>query len=490
MRRLTIAVLVLSAFVLAFGCQPKVQAPPPECKINDDCGPNKECSAGKCVKMKTTPQQRAEGFIRYAERLLKEDKIDYLKVIENYQSALKEVANIPGVEYNIALCHLWAGDTAKAEAEFNRLFQAAPGDRNLVLAIGYLMDMAGRTNDELKLYQDFLKNNPEDLEIRANLATLYRLNKKYDDALAEVRRILIKDPAHPGAFNNLSLIYLAQEKVLLARMVAVNGVQAQENVKKKPDASLYNNLGLIWQKLGEMDKAIAHYQKAYETDPKLLSANLNLAHVALRYNDFENAKLHYQAVLSVRPNHREARHGMAQALAGLNQNNEALVLYQELLRETPDDPALHYNIGVLYFDRLKLQEEAHAAFRKFLTYSYPDSKKVEQAKLYLAMEVEKPQAPEPEPQPQPEAAPAPQETPAAEAAPAAEPAAAEPAKEEPKPVETPVPAAEPAPEPAKEEAKPAEAAPAPAPAPEPVKEEAKPAEPAKEEKPADGSDYR
>ena len=418
MRRFLMLVLIFliaAALNLVVGCKPKPEEPLPECQVDADCGLNKYCSGGKCFQMKTTPKQRAEAHIKKANELRTASKVDYQAVIAEYQAALNEVPGTP-VEFNIGLCYMKMGEYERAEPVFKKARAQDPDAPNPVLALGRLNILKGRPDDALIAYEAYLRNHPGNLEVRTNVATLYRLQKKYDKAMAEIRKILVKDPAHPGAFNNLGLLYLAQGRILLAQMVTANGIQAQENVKKKPDACLYNNMGLIYLKMGYRDLAVANFRKAQKVDSRLFATNLNLGHMALKFNDFQTAKIHYELVLSENPNHREARLGLAQCMTGLRQPDEALAIYQQLIMEKPKDPVATFNVGVLYFDHLRKQKEAHAAFRKFLTFNYPDKKKKEQAEMYLIMEVEKP----PEPQPPPEAAPAPEdEGVSAEAQPAA-----------------------------------------------------------------------
>ncbi len=398
MRRLGYTLTLIALFSLASfvsGCL-KEEVPPPECVVDADCDVNQYCSGGKCLRAATTPKERAEGYIRKAEELLTAAKVDYKQVIDMYRNAKKEVPVVEWVDFNIALCQMKMGDTNQALPVFLSYRKKYPDDVRPVFAIGQLYALKDDKGKAMELYQEFLKDHPENLEIRNNIATIYRERKEYDKAMEQIRKIFVRDPAHPGAFNNLGLLYMAQDQLLLARMVTFNGIQAQENVKKKPDAGLYNNFGLIYLKMGQQDLAVANFRKAYKLDKTQVSANLNLGHIALAANDFASAKTHYDSVLSEDKDNFEARAGLAQCLASMKKPKEALALYQGLLKEKPGDPALLYNLGVLYFDHLKMQKEAHDTFREFLAKNYPDKKKNDMANMYLQMEVMV-QQPEPEP---------------------------------------------------------------------------------------------
>ncbi|RJO68932.1 MAG: hypothetical protein C4523_06575, partial [Myxococcales bacterium] len=510
---IVVIVGALLALGLFAGCKSEPPPPPPECQTDYDCGVNQACEAGKCIKVATTPKMRAEAYIKRAEMLLAESRVNYPAVIEAYQAALREVPGVLEIEFNVGLCYMKMGDYERAESVFLRAKAEKPDDPNPVLALSRLYKMRGQNDKAMQTLNDYLASYPTNLEVRTNLATLYREAANFSATMEQIRAIFVRDPAHPGAFNNLGLLYLAQGKLLLARMVTINGIQAQENVKKVPDGGLFNNLGLIYLKLGDKDRAVANFRKANQVDPTLVSANLNLGHISLDFADFATAKKHYELVLSQEPENLEARQGLAQTLAGLGQHGEALALYQQLLRERSNDPVATFNLAVFYFDYLKNQSEAHNLFRRFLSMQYPDVRKNELANQYLQMEVTPDEA-------KPEAAQGPEmsaedaakmmeaaeseaaATGATEAAPAeaapAEPAAT-PAPEQPAPApepppapapEQPAPTPEPAPAPAPEQPAPApeaaapEAAPTP-PAPEPpAAEEAAPAAPPAPETPA------
>jgi len=392
---LLILVLALSLGAVT-SCGPKTEGPPPECKVDFDCGPNKTCSGGKCLVKRQSPKQKAEGYIKHANLLLKEAKVDYPAVIAAYKSAMAAVPTIEGLDFNIAICYMKMGQFAKAEPVFKEALAKNPDDLNYLMALGRLYVLQNKQGAALKMYLDYQKKHPKNLEIATNIATIYRLKKDYDKAMVQIRKIFVQDPAHPGAFNNLGLVYLAKGEFLLARMVTANGINAQENVKKKPDATLYNNMGLIYLKMGDIDRAVANFRIAKKYNPNQVASNLNLGHISLKYADYGTAKVHYDAVLSEDPNNKAAMLGLAQCLGPLNKGQEALALYTKLEKMDPKDPIMLFNLGVLYFDYLKKQDEAHRTFRRFLKTKYKDAKKVEAAEMYLEQEIyiEEPEQPE------------------------------------------------------------------------------------------------
>ena len=77
----------------------------------------------------------------------------------------------------------------------------------------------------------------------------------------------------------------------------------------------YNNLGLALSQKGQMDKAIAQYQKCLEINPR----------------------------------DAEARYNLGWAFSQTGQVDEAISQYQKALKINPNDADTHYNLGLAFF---------------------------------------------------------------------------------------------------------------------------------------------
>ncbi len=54
------------------------------------------------------------------------------------------------------------------------------------------------------------------------------------------------------------------------------------------------------------------------------------------------------------------------------QNKEAAKAFLSAIEINPDDPAIHYNLGILYDDDLKMPEKALKHYKRFLELSPED----------------------------------------------------------------------------------------------------------------------
>lgn len=63
----------------------------------------------------------------------------------------------------------------------------------------------------------------------------------------------------------------------------------------------FNNLGSVFQKLGDLDSAKIAFSAAVDIDPKYMDARINLAGLYEKYFQYENSKLEYEKILQDYP---------------------------------------------------------------------------------------------------------------------------------------------------------------------------------------------
>ena len=77
----------------------------------------------------------------------------------------------------------------------------------------------------------------------------------------------------------------------------------QKAIKEDPNyIEAYDNLGLVYRKLGEYDKAIEYYNESIKRYPKGQMAHQNLAVVYLIQRDYKSAQKEYKLITEIEPN--------------------------------------------------------------------------------------------------------------------------------------------------------------------------------------------
>jgi len=106
-----------------------------------------------------------------------------------------------------------------------------------------------------------------------------------------------------------------------------------------------NSLGYMLLKRGEVDGAIADFQKALELKPDFADAHKNLGDALFRKNRVDEAILQYQQALRLMPGNADACNNLGNAFSKLGRMDEAILQYQKALRLMPDNVDVHNNLG-------------------------------------------------------------------------------------------------------------------------------------------------
>ena len=127
----------------------------------------------------------------------------------------------------------------------------------------------------------------------------------------------------------------------------------------------HNNLGNALLQKGNVEEAIAHFQKALEINPNYTIAHNNLGNALIRKGSVDEAIAHYQRALQITPDSAEAHNNLGGALLQKGNVDEAIAHYQKALQINPDYAGAHNNLGNALLQRGSV-DEAIAHYQRAL----------------------------------------------------------------------------------------------------------------------------
>jgi tetratricopeptide (TPR) repeat protein len=233
------------------------------------------------------------------------------------------VERLPGSAYAramLALCHLQTGQAPKAIPHLEAALRISPelGDHYNAL-LGDARLLMGDLDAALAAYEEAARMNPENHIAQVGLM----LRTLRGGSLAEAE-------AHAARAREITL---------------------------DRDGSTHVNIGRNWERLGELDRALASFERALTLESDSPLAHLNLAILLTRYGRLGEAELHLESAGPLRrdPSARN-RLGVAYAFAGYEERAEAIL--RELLSEYPDYASPRRNLATLLRRQGKVEEAA------------------------------------------------------------------------------------------------------------------------------------
>jgi tetratricopeptide (TPR) repeat protein len=133
-------------------------------------------------------------------------------------------------------------------------------------------------------------------------------------------------------------------------------------IAKDPNSWMaYNNLGIVQVEKGDLDDAIAKYQRALELHPDYPEALYNLGSALLQRDKPDDAIQLCEQALRLQPNDPDAHVILGNAFMAQRDVDRAIHHYRQALAIRPDDSNAHYNLGVA----LEQKGEREQAAREF-----------------------------------------------------------------------------------------------------------------------------
>ncbi len=125
------------------------------------------------------------------------------------------------------------------------------------------------------------------------------------------------------------------------------------------------NLGLIFQKFGEFNKAKESYQKAIEIKPNYIDAYNNLGLTFKKLDDLKNAKDCYEKAIKINPNYINAIFNLGIIFRELGDFKSAINCYKKVIEIKPNFEKVYNNLGNV-FKKIGLDAQAISYFQKAL----------------------------------------------------------------------------------------------------------------------------
>lgn len=201
-------------------------------------------------------------------------------------------------------------------------------------------------------------NNPSQEQIN-NLLGYYQKGR-FDYAEKLATSITNEFPNHPFGWKVLGALFGQSGR----NLEALNAIQRV--VKLSPrDFQAFYNLGISFQSVNKLDKALICFDKAIELKPDYVEAYFNKGNTLKDLNKFNEAEICYKKAIKLKSNYPEAHNNLGVMFNKLGKFYEAEISFKKAIELKPDFLEVYNNLGILlkYLNRF---DEAEVIFKKVL----------------------------------------------------------------------------------------------------------------------------
>ena len=192
----------------------------------------------------------------------------------------------------------------------------------------------------ISICEDTVTKRPDNARAMALLADYCRRAGRLQDARGWLERSLQLEPRVRPVLNNLGDVW--QELGEPAKAVTY----FEQALALKPgDTATLNNLGNALILSGRMPEGLAQLEAALRLAPTAVGTRANLANALAQAGRLPEAAAQFELLLKAAPGDAEAHAGYSNVLVALGRRDEAITQLEAAVRSRPGDADLHNRLG-------------------------------------------------------------------------------------------------------------------------------------------------
>jgi tetratricopeptide (TPR) repeat protein len=198
--------------------------------------------------------------------------------------------------------------------------------------------------DAAQQYASAVALNPDDWVLREKFGEVLRDLRRHDEVIQQWRQVVRLLPHHASAYNNLGNLFNAIGDIAEAKQ------NFSEALRRNPDmVEAMNGMGLALANEGMVEQAIGYYSKALRAKSDFVAAHVNLGVALAAQGQTAQAMEQFNAALRLKPDDGSAHGNLAKLLAAQGRQPEALKHFAEAAHLMSNNAAARFNFGNALF---------------------------------------------------------------------------------------------------------------------------------------------
>jgi tetratricopeptide (TPR) repeat protein len=277
---------------------------------------------------------------------------DWEKMNQSFDKALAIDPNkkILGQEKTVkqfvtmARAQFWAEMYNKGVVEFNE-YRAAPMDEKdaaMKKAINTFEVSARIKPDEAQSYtmlstcnhlagntdksEDYILKavalSPDDANVNLTAGQIFMQKQEFETALPYIQKAVELEPSNTKSIRNLAQVYYDMGQ--LEKSIQTYEVAIDKETNREVKADLYFNLGILYNKVGNLEEAEYNFTNALDENPDDVEAVMGMAQVFENAEKWRKAEKFYRELIAIDPENPDHYRGMSRVLLQQGEPDESL----------------------------------------------------------------------------------------------------------------------------------------------------------------------
>lgn len=175
-----------------------------------------------------------------------------------------------------------------------------------------------------------------------NLAIQNHQNSNFRAAQNYYQKVLTIDPNHYDALNNLGTLFIKFKENQKAKECFEKAIKINPS-----NLNVHKNLGLLFKELNQNQKAKECFEKVIKIDPDHVHTHFILGIIYNELNKNQKAKESFEKVIKINPNYSEAHNNLGNVFKDLRNLQKAKECYEKAIELKPDNKDAYKNLDYL-----------------------------------------------------------------------------------------------------------------------------------------------
>jgi tetratricopeptide (TPR) repeat protein len=234
----------------------------------------------------------------------------------------------------------------------------------------------------IEMYEKSIKYNPKNNQAILNLVLSYQMDKQYDQVEILIRKHYTKkisdfDKKLLSTLGNNYYLIGSYQKALSTYMLYIT------DYENEPDG--YFNMGLCYQKLGDVKSSISYFTKAYEKNEKFIPALYNIANYHYTQDEFEESRKFYKKLVALETNNPDLYYRLGLLEKNALQYKEAKGYFEKAINITKDNPEYYIELAKIYAKGYSDKKLTLENLNKAFEYEYKEFDKILSSEEFIVL---------------------------------------------------------------------------------------------------------
>ena len=210
----------------------------------------------------------------------------------------------------------------KAITTFEVSARIKPDEAQSYTMLSRCNHLAGNTDKSEDYILKAVALSPDDATVNVTAGQIFMQKQDFEAALPYVKKAVELEPSNTKSIRNLAQIYYDTGQ--LEESIQTYEIAIDKETDREVKADLYFNLGILYNRVGNLEEAEYNFINALDENPDDIEAVMGMAQVFETAEKWRKAEKFYRELIAIDPDNPDHYRGMSRVLLQQGEPDESL----------------------------------------------------------------------------------------------------------------------------------------------------------------------